>query len=70
MSKIINTKGVRRYVHSKGKKIGAVPLDALERFLKQSLYQWCENANKQGKQILIKSTCPIDKISEEALREQ
>ena len=69
MRSLINIKGIRKYVHSKEKKMGAVALYSLESFLKQSIDQWCEKAHTEGKQILMKSTCPIQAIREESLRD-
>ena len=69
MRTLINVKGIRKYVHNKEKKMGAAAIASLERFLKQSLNQWCENADRQGKKVLMKSTCPIQAISDEALRD-
>ena len=69
MRSLINIAGIRKLVHGHNKKIGTESLIAFESFVVNTLNQWCVNAKAHKKQILMKSTCPIESIRNEALNQ-
>lgn len=69
MRTLLNVAGIRKLVHNRNKKIGMQSLEALEGFIINTVNNWCNCASAQKKQILTKSTCPIESIREKALNQ-
>ena len=65
--RILCVKGIKDLAHQNQKKIGTDSIVALEQFVRDTVNLWCENATKQKRRVLMKNTCPIDKIRSEAL---